>query len=68
MLLESLITESEKNGFWMLTVSIFKENKVSIYLHEKMGFQIVGVRKRIAKRDGIWINTVLMDRRSEKTG
>ena len=64
-LLESLITESEKNGYWMLTASIFKENKISIYLHEKMGFQIVGVRKRIAQRNGIWIDTVLMDRRSE---
>ena len=63
-LLIKLVDLSEKNGFWMLSASIFQQNTISIELHRKAGFEIVGVRKRIAKKDGEWVDTVLMDRRS----
>ncbi len=63
-LLFRLVDLSEKNGFWMLTASIFQQNTVSLELHRKAGFEIVGVRKRIAKKDGEWVDTVIMDRRS----
>jgi phosphinothricin acetyltransferase len=33
-------------------------------LHERCGFRVVGVRERIAKRDGIWRDTVLLERRA----
>ncbi|WP_439778291.1 GNAT family N-acetyltransferase [Lysinibacillus capsici] len=32
-------------------------------LHKKMGFRIVGTREKIAQLDGIWHDTVLMERR-----
>jgi phosphinothricin acetyltransferase len=68
MLLEALISESEKGGFWMLTATILEENEVSIRLHENFGFKIVGSRERVAFHQGRWATTVLMDRRSEVVG
>lgn len=64
VLLKHLVSESEKNGFWTLQASIFSENKPSIFLHETCGFRIVGFREKIAKRENIWHDNVLMERRS----
>lgn len=65
LLLSHLITESEKAGFWTLQAGIFSENKVSIKLHENCGFRIIGIREKIAKRDGKWHDNVLLERRSK---
>jgi phosphinothricin acetyltransferase len=64
-LLEALITESEKQGFWTLQAGIFPENKASIRIHEKHGFRLVGRRERIGQMNGIWRDTVLLERRSD---
>jgi len=64
-LLKHLISDSEAKGFWTLQASIFSENKASIFLHETCGFRIIGYRERIAKKNGIWHNNVLMERRSK---
>jgi L-amino acid N-acyltransferase YncA len=64
-LMEALIARSELAGFWTLQASIFPENEASLKLHHRVGFRVVGVQKRIAKRDGLWRDTVLMERRSE---
>jgi phosphinothricin acetyltransferase len=68
MLLKSLISESERHGFWTLQASIFPENVASISLHRRCGFREVGHRERIAKLKGVWRNTVLLERRSQVTG
>jgi phosphinothricin acetyltransferase len=65
-LLSALILASEQAGFWTLQASIFPENVASVRIHERCGFRMVGRRERIAKRDGRWRDTVLMERRSEK--
>jgi phosphinothricin acetyltransferase len=64
-LMEALIATSERAGFWTLQTSIFPENEASLKLHRRVGFRVVGVRKSIGKRDGLWRDTVLMERRSE---
>jgi L-amino acid N-acyltransferase YncA len=64
-LLEALITHSEAAGIWMIQTSIFPENRASLTLHERCGFNIVGFRERIAKRDGVWRDTVMLERRSK---
>lgn len=63
-LMEALIKESEKQGYWTLQSGIFPENKPSIRLHEKVGFRRIGYRERIGKLDGMWKDNVLMERRS----
>ena len=64
-LMERLIEKSESAGIWTLQTAIFPENAASLRLHHRVGFRVVGVRRSIAKRDGLWRDTVLMERRSE---
>lgn len=65
-LLDTLVIESENDGFWTLQAGIFSLNHASIELHKKCGFRIVGLREKIGKRNGIWYDNVLMERRSKK--
>jgi L-amino acid N-acyltransferase YncA len=67
-LLSMLIRSSEHEGIWTLQAGIFPENTASIQLHERAGFRIVGVRKRIGVRNGRWRDVVLLERRSEAVG
>jgi phosphinothricin acetyltransferase len=66
LLLDALVFESENEGFWTLQAGIFSLNDASIELHKKCGFRIVGLREKIGKRNGIWYDNVLMERRSKK--
>ena len=68
ILLEALIKASETVGIWTLTASIFPENIASIHLHQKHHFRLLGKRERIAQLDGVWRDTVLLERRSERVG
>ena len=67
-LLQKLVTESEASNIWTLQSGIFPENTASIALHEKLGFRKIGYREKIGKMDGVWRDTVLMERRSKITG
>jgi L-amino acid N-acyltransferase YncA len=64
-LLQALISESEKNGLWTLQAGIFPENIPSLRIHEKTGFRQVGVREKIGQMNGIWRDTILLERRSK---
>ena len=63
-LVATQVVEAEQAGLWTLQTSIFTENRASIALHHAAGFRTVGVRERIAQRNGIWHDTVLLERRS----
>ncbi len=67
-LMAELIKESERNGIWSLYSSIFPENQATLKLHLRHGFREVGIRERIAQRDGRWRNTLILERRSDKAG
>jgi L-amino acid N-acyltransferase YncA len=64
-LLETLIEGAEEAGIWTIQTSVFPENRASLALHLRCGFRVVGTRERIAKRDGVWRDTVFLERRSE---
>ncbi|PZU13749.1 MAG: N-acetyltransferase [Chryseobacterium sp.] len=67
-LLTELIQQSEANYIWTLQSGIFAENERSIRLHEKCGFRLVGYREKIGKKNEIWKDNVLMERRSKNIG
>lgn len=67
-LLGRLIEESENEGFWTLQSGIFPENSASIKLHQNCGFRIVGQREKIGRMNGIWRDTLMLERRSRKVG
>jgi L-amino acid N-acyltransferase YncA len=64
-LLHTQVTESDAAGMWTLQTSIFPENRASLALHHAAGYRTLAVRDRIARLDGVWRDTVLLERRSE---
>lgn len=66
LLMEGIIKKSEAEGFWTLQANIFPNNQASLTLHQKYGFTIVGVRKKIGLHYGKWRDIVLLERRSPK--
>lgn len=67
-LLKALIEASEAANFWTLQAGIFPENAASLHVHEKNGFRKVGFREKIGKMREVWRDTILLERRSTKTG
>lgn len=65
-LLSELIKQSEAAGIWTLQAATFPENEASVRLHESLGFQLVGRREKIAQQHGVWRDTVMLERRSNK--
>jgi L-amino acid N-acyltransferase YncA/DNA-binding transcriptional ArsR family regulator len=65
-LLHRQVTEADAGGLWTLQTSIFPENRASIALHHSAGYRTLAVRSRIAKLDGVWRDTVLLERRRER--
>ena len=65
-LLHRQVTEADAGGLWTLQTSIFPENRASIALHHSAGYRTLAVRPRIAKLDGVWRDTVLLERRRER--
>ena len=63
-LIHRQVTAADADGLWTLQSSIFPENKASLALHRSAGFRTVGIRERIAQLDGIWRDTVLIERRA----
>jgi L-amino acid N-acyltransferase YncA len=67
-LLEALISASEQNGIWTLQAVMFPQNIASVALHQSCGFLEVGRRERISKLNGVWRDTILLERRSARVG
>ena len=67
-LLEQLISATEAAGLWTIETGIFPENEASVALHERCGFRVVGVRKRLGQLDGVWRDVLLLERRSGVVG
>ena len=67
-LLQELIKQSESNNIWTLQAGIFPENESSIKIHADNGFRTVGYREKIGQMNGVWRDTVLMERRSSVVG
>lgn len=62
-LLFTQVTEADKAGMWTLQTSIFPENRASLALHHSAGYRTLAVRTRVARLDGAWRDTVLLERR-----
>ena len=63
-LMEVLVAGADAAGLWTIQTSVFPENAPSLALHERLGFRVVGRRERIARQDGVWRDTILLERRA----
>jgi phosphinothricin acetyltransferase len=66
-LLRALIEGSDAAGIWTVQTGIFPENGASLGAHYSCGFRVVGRRERIGRLNGIWRDTLLLERRSAFT-
>lgn len=62
-LLHRQVTEADAGGLWTLQTAIFPENRASLALHHAAGYRTLAVRSRIAQLDGVWRDTVMLERR-----
>ena len=67
-LLQELIKHSEAKGLWTLQSGIFTENKLSIKIHEACGFRVIGYREKKGIMNGVWLDNIIMERRSKTVG
>ncbi|WP_329561003.1 GNAT family N-acetyltransferase [Streptomyces uncialis] len=63
-LLRALLESTDAAGIWTVQAGVFPENTTSIALHLRTGFRVVGTRERIGRREGVWRDVVLLERRS----
>jgi L-amino acid N-acyltransferase YncA len=63
-LLEELVRRADAAGIWTIQAGILAGNEASVALHARCGFRVVGMRERIARKNGEWRDVVLMERRS----
>ena len=66
-LLSTQVMEADGAGLWTLQTSIFPENRASLALHRSAGYRTLAVRSSIARLDGVWRDTVLLERRASST-
>jgi L-amino acid N-acyltransferase YncA len=64
LLLERMVASTEQAGIWTIQTGIFPENDASLHVHQRVGFEVVGRRKRLGKLNGIWRDVLLLERRS----
>jgi phosphinothricin acetyltransferase len=63
-LLEELCRRADAAGLWTIQAATFADNAASIALHLSCGFRLVGIRERLAQKNGEWRDVALLDRRS----
>ncbi len=73
LLLQALIASAEAAGVWTIEAKIFPENTASLSLHQTLGFEPVGVRRRLGRMShgphaGQWRDVILLERRSATIG
>ena len=62
VVMEALIAASERAGFWKLVSRVFPQNTASLRLLKSVGFREVGRYEKHAKLDGVWMDTVIVER------
>jgi L-amino acid N-acyltransferase YncA len=67
-LLTGLVERAERAGIWTVQTGVFPENNVSMALHQRCGFRVVGVRERVGQLHGRWRDVVFLERRSTVAG
>jgi phosphinothricin acetyltransferase len=72
-LLSALIQQSEEHGYWTLQAGVFPENVASLALHRALGFEALGLRRRIGRMAygpmaGQWRDVLYLERRSRRVG
>jgi phosphinothricin acetyltransferase len=60
--LQALIDECERSGFWKLVSRVFVDNTASHRLIASLGFREVGTYEKHGQLDGVWRDVVIVER------
>jgi L-amino acid N-acyltransferase YncA len=60
--MEALIEAARADGLWKLMSRIFPENRASLSLMARMGFEQIGVHRNHGKLEGVWKDCVVVER------
>jgi L-amino acid N-acyltransferase YncA len=60
--MEALIDAAREAGLWKLLSRVFPENRASLSLMARMGFRDLGTHEKHGKLDGVWRDTVIVER------
>lgn len=52
----------------MIRSLLLAENAASLKIHEQCGFRKVGYREKVGQMNGVWRDTILLERRSQTVG
>jgi len=58
----ALIEASRTAGLWKLLSRVFPQNRASLNLMARSGFKEIGVHEKHGKLDGVWMDTVIVER------
>lgn len=61
-LVEALVAHAREKGFHMMVGLIDAANAGSIALHERLGFAETGRLPQVARKDGAWVDLVIVQR------
>lgn len=61
-LLEHLVDTARKHGFHALMAKIVGGHELSMNLHQRCGFEVVGTEREVGRKFGRWLDVVLMER------
>jgi phosphinothricin acetyltransferase len=62
LLLRDLLTVAADNGFHSVMARIVGGHDTSIALHQKCGFEQVGIEREVGRKFGKWLDVVLMQK------
>jgi L-amino acid N-acyltransferase YncA len=62
LVLQALLDDCERRGYWKVVSRVFPENEASLKLCRALGFREVGVYRRHGKLDGRWRDCVIVER------
>jgi phosphinothricin acetyltransferase len=71
LLLASLVGLAADHGFHAMFARIVGGHDASIALHEKCGFETIGVEKEVGRKFNQWLDVVVMQRlvdRNDRSG
>ena len=60
-LLEALLEEARRSSVHAVIAVIEAENAVSIRLHERLGFELIGTEREVGFKFGRWLDSVHME-------
>ena len=58
----ALIEAARDAGLWKLLSRVFPQNRASLGLMARSGFKEIGVHEKHGKLDGVWMDTVIVER------